>query len=157
MADLGMMFNRNELPEDTGGSYEPLPEGWYDVKITGAEVKDTKSGTGRYIKVEYTVEGDNYSGRKVWGNLNIRNDSEKAEEIGRKQLNSLMGAIGLESLGDTDELIGNDLSIKLKVRPASGGYDASNDVSGFKALAGAKVPAPVAPKAESGSKPPWSK
>jgi len=157
MANLGGIINRSELPQDeSSGSYDPLPDGWYNTKITGSELKDTKSGTGQYIKLEFTVTGDKFSGRKVWGNLNIRNDSEKAEEIGRMQLNSLMSAIGLESLSDSDELMGGDVAIKLKIRPASGDYAAANEVKAYKAIEGGS-----APKSESGSKgtsaPPWGK
>lgn len=155
MASLGFTINKEDLPEDSGGGdYTPLPAGWYTTQITGAELKDTKSGTGQYIKVEYTVVGDNYGGRKVWGNLNIKNDSEKAEEIGRRQLNQLMTAVGLKTLADTDELVGHDVEIKLKVREAQGDFGPSNDVSGFKSLGGA--PKGEA-KAEGGSKPPWAK
>ena len=161
MAQLGQTINRSELPVDEGGGdFSPLPEGWYDTKITGSELKDTKSGTGQYIKVEFTVIGADFSGRKVWGMLNIRNDNEKAESIGRQQLNSLMAAIGLESLSDTDDLIGADVSIKVKIKPASGDYKAGNDVGGYKALEG-KTPdvpatAPANP-APAKSTPPWSK
>ena len=154
MAQLGFTIKKEELPEDEGGNYEPLPAGWYEVKITGAELKDTKSGSGQYIKIEYTVTGEKFTGRKIWGNLNIVNESEKAEEIGRKQLSSLMSATGIPTLTDTDELIGHDLSVKLKVREASGGYDASNDVSGFKAVEGGSSGAAAS---TGGSKPPWSK
>ena len=154
MAQLPSMFNREELPVDDS-SYEPLPEGWYPVQITGAELKETKAGTGQYIKVEYTVVGDNYQGRKVWGMLNIVNPNETAENIGRKQLNQLMAATALDSVQDTDEFVGKTLNIKLKIKPASGEYEASNDVKGFKAgEVEMKVDAGIK---EAGGKPPWAK
>tara|TARA_R110002126_G_scaffold30625_1_gene99885 strand:- start:224 stop:691 length:468 start_codon:yes stop_codon:yes gene_type:complete len=155
MAQLGEAIKRSELPVDEVGSYDPLPEGWYTTKITNSELKDTKSGTGQYIKLEFTVTSESFSGRKVWGMLNIRNDNEKAEEIGRKQLNSLMAALGMESLGDTDELVGGDVSIKLKIKEASGGYDASNDVKAYKAIQGGSSPKATA--APEKAAPPWSK
>lgn len=155
MANLGGTINRTDLPEEEKGSYDPLPEGWYEVAMTGAELKDTKAGTGKYIKVEYTVIGENYTGRKIWGNLNIQNPSEKAEEIGRRQLNSLMSAVGIDQLEDTDQLVGNDLKIKLKIREAKDGYDASNDVSGFKSLG--EKPSQSSTGESSSNKAPWQK
>jgi hypothetical protein len=154
MASLGTVINREDLPEDSSGDYSPLPEGWYTTQITGAELKDTKSGTGKYIKVEHTVVGEQFSGRKVWGMINIQNPNEKAEEIGRQQLNKMMTAVGLAKLEDTDELVGLDVSIKLKIKEAANGYDASNEVKGYKAMGSAPAGA-SAPKAES-SAPPWA-
>lgn len=156
MAQLGYTINKEDLPEQEGGDYSPLPEGFYTTQITGAELKDTKSGTGQYIKVEYTVVGDNYQGRKVWGNINIKNDSEKAEEIGRSQLNSLMAAIGLKTLSDTDELVGSDVTIKLKVKPAQGEWGPSNEVKAFKS-SGTSALKSESKDSDGGGKPPWAK
>ena len=154
MATLEAAINRSELPEEEKGDYSPIPEGWYNVKITDASLNKTKAGTGEYIKVEYTVSGENFSGRRVWDLLNIRNPSEKAEEIGRRQLSSLMSAIGLETLNDTDELVGADLKVKVKIKPAEGDYSESNGIGGFKALG--EKPA-QGNSGASESKPPWQK
>jgi hypothetical protein len=75
----------------------------------------------------------------VFGNLNIKNASTKAEEIGRQQLGEIMRAIGLAKVQDTDQLIGGNLGIKLSVR--TGDY-AGNEIKGFRALNGS-APAPV--------------
>ena len=144
--------------EPSDRSFELLPAGWYSATITGAEVKQTKTGTGSYLKVEFTVSDP--AGRKVWSNYNVRNANSAAETIGRQQLAELLRAIGKPKLGDTDELIGSAVSIKVKVRAASGEYEASNEVSGSKAIDGAAPPAPVAaPKAAAPTKaaPPWAK
>jgi len=132
MSFLDMPINVNELPE-SNNSYDPLPAGWYEVNIKGAELKDTKAGTGQYIAVQYDVLGPTHQGRVVFGNLNIRNPNPKAEEIGRQQLGELMRAIGLTTVQDTDQLIGGQLSIKLAVRKSEE-YGDSNDVKGYKTL-----------------------
>jgi hypothetical protein len=170
----------SDLPESTGGAYDPLPAGWYTAMIAGADLQATKDGTGQYIKIKYSITGPSHQGRIVFGNLNIKNASAKAEEIGRQQLGELMRAIGLARVQDTDQLIGGQLSIKLDIRPArtdaaSGKtYDAQNEVNGYKAAGGlapaAAMPsfgaasqpqaqahaAPSAPSAAS-SAPPWAK
>lgn len=160
MAFLGQTFDANDLPQ--GNTYEPLPAGWYTASITDAELKTTKDGTGQYIKVRYDITGPTHQGRVVFGNINIRNQSVKAEEIGRQQLGELMRAIGLARITDTDQLIGGNLMIKLDVRPATDQYPAQNEVRGFKAIAGAAPaisPAASAPAASATSKsaPPWAK
>jgi hypothetical protein len=159
MAFLDQEFNADDFV--TSSNFDPLPEGWYNVTIAGAEVKNTKAGTGQYIAIKYTVTGPTHQGRVVFGNLNIKNPNPKAEEIGRQQLGDLMRAVGLAKIKDTDQLIGGNLSIKLIVKPADGQYDASNDIKGFKAISGATLPAPSATPQSAPSSPsatpPWAR
>jgi hypothetical protein len=156
MAFLDEEFSVDSLPVSTS-NFEPLPEGWYNAAITGAEIKSTKAGDGKYIAVKYTITGPTHQGRVIFGNLNIKNASTKAEEIGRQQLGEIMRAIGLATVRDTDQLIGGNLGIKLTVK--TGEYS-GNEVKGFKALGGAsvgaaKVAAPSA--APNKAAPPWAK
>ena len=117
--------------------------------------------------MRYDITGPTHQGRVVFGNLNIKNASAKAEEIGRQQLGELMRAIGLARVTDTDQLIGGVLQIKLDVRAATEQYPAQNEVKGFKAITGSAPsfaapsasPAASAPAAAAPAKatPPWAK
>jgi len=162
MAFLNEAFDVNELPVGNTGNFEPLPAGWYNVTVSQAELKDTKSGTGQYIKLRYDVTGPTHQGRVVFGNLNIKNANSKAEEIGRTQLGDIMRAIGLARVTDTDQLIGGHICIKLDVKQDAQ-YGASNEVKGFRSVNGsaapvaASVPASGAPAAASKAAPPWAK
>lgn len=156
MARLDIGFSADELPESRG-DYEPLPEGWYSAEIGDAEIRVTKDGTGQYIRCRYNITGPTKAGRVVFGNLNIMNKSQKAEEIGRQQLGELMRCIGLGRIEDSDQLIGCSLQIKLSIRPAENGYAAQNEVRGFRVAEGA-APAKAAPAASSSkAAPPWAK
>ena len=158
MAFLGETYTTDSLPE--GRSYDLLPDGWYTATITKADLNLTKAGNGQKIDVRYDITGPTHQGRVVFGALNIRNPSQKAEEIGRQQLGEIMRAVGLAKVEDTDELIGKTLQIKIKTKPAENGYEARNEVSGFKAVTGGMAPAPQAqqaPAATSGAAPPWAK
>ena len=159
MAYLDEEFSVDTLPV-TNNNFEPLPEGWYNATIAGAEIKATKAGDGKYIALKYTITGPTHQGRVIFGNLNIKNASTKAEEIGRQQLGDIMRAIGLAKVQDTDQLIGGNLGIKLSVR--TGEYE-GNEIKAFKALNGA-APAAVAPfksvapsSAPAKAAPPWVK
>jgi hypothetical protein len=161
MAYLDEEFSADALPVGNN-NYEPLPEGWYNAAITGAEIKATKAGDGKYIACKYTITGPTHQGRVVFGNLNIKNASTKAEEIGRQQLGEIMRAIGLAKVADTDQLIGGNLCIKLTVR--TGEY-AGNEIKGFRALGGAQGASTVASKPAASAvasgpakaAPPWAK
>jgi hypothetical protein len=155
MAQLNETFSADALPV-SDRNFEPLPAGWYTAVVNGAEIKNTKAGTGQYIAVRYDITGPTHQGRVVFGNLNIKNPNPKAEEIGRQQLGELMRAIGLTTVQDTDQLIGGQLSIKLDVRESEQ-YGASNDVKGYKS--NGAVPPAAASKAPAVAKaaPPWVK
>lgn len=166
MAQLGQTFVASEMPQEER-SFDPLPEGWYEVEIVGSELRTTKAGTGQYIAVRYDVAGPTHAGRVVFGNLTVSNPNPKAEEIGRQQMSALMRSIGIDVLQDTDQLIGGRLSIKLTIR-RSEQYGDSNDVKAFKALSGSAAPAPqdappapapqpaAAPQPPAGNAPPWA-
>ena len=170
MAQLPQSFSAAELPQ-SDRNYDPIPEGWYDVEIKGAELRTTKAGTGQYIAVRYDVTGPTHAGRVIYGNLNVSNPNPKAEEIGRQQLGELMRAIGLGVVQDTDQLVGGRLSIKVSIRKSEQ-YGDSNDVKGFKAVVGGAAPAVAAPSVSApqaaapqpaaapapaaGSAPPWA-
>ncbi len=139
MSDLGISFNRNELPEQD--SFEPIPAAWYPARIVEAEAKDSKSGNGQYINVQWEIMGAKFAGRKVFGRITTRNVNEVAEEIGRKQIRELMEATGLVTLSKTEQLSGKTCEIKVSVNPATDKYEASNDVKRYRAAGGSSLPA----------------
>ena len=159
MAFLGETFSTDSLPV-SDRSYDLIPEGWYSATITKAELNNTKAGTGQKIDMRYDITGPMQQGRVVFGTINVRNQSERAEAIGRQQLGEIMRAVGLDKINDSDELIGGSLCIRVKIKPAENGYDARNEVGGFKSASGAlpQVTSSPEPTAQpSGAKPPWAK
>ena len=155
---LGETYSAAELQPSQ--SYDLLPAGWYTAIITEAELKDTKAGTGKYIKVRYDITGPSSQGRCVFGNFNIQNPNAKAEEIGRQQLGDIMRALGLAAVNDTDQLVNGHLSIKVDVRPASGDYGPQNEVKGWRSSTGSMPPLPAAdaPAGAVGkAAPPWAR
>lgn len=156
MAFLGQTYAVKDIPEQD--SFEPIPAGWYDARITEAEVKSTKAGNGSYIKIRYDITGPTHQGRVVYGNINLSNPNQQAEQIGIQQLGSLARAIGLEVISDSDQLINRDVQIKLSIKKdTSGQYNDSNDVKGFKAVDGVmpSMPTASAPTYKTAT-PPWA-
>jgi hypothetical protein len=166
MAFLGESFSTDNLPV-SDRSYDLIPEGWYTATITKAELGNTKSGTGQKIDTRYDITGPTHEGRVVFAAINIRNQSQKAEEIGRQQLGEIMRAIGLANVQDSDQLIGGQLQIKIKIRKATdndraNGYtEDRNEIGGWKALAGGAIPVAAKPasaaSAPAKASPPWAK
>lgn len=163
MAKLDQVYDVETLPKNDRpqGEFQPLPDGWYRARITKADLKDTNARDGQYINIRLDIIGPTHAGRVVFDKLNIKNKNPKAEEIGFRQLGDLCRAVGLARVGDTDQLIGKTLDIKLKVKPAEGNFSAGNEVKGYRAVDGSNLPAPNAagaPAASGGSKaPPWKR
>ena len=172
MAFLKETFVADDLPQ-SDRSYDLLPEGWYDATITKSELNKTKAGTGDKIDVRYDITGPTQQGRVIFASLNIRNPSPEAQRIGLEQFGELMRAIGLPTVDNSDQLIGGQLAIKIKVKKASAkdianGYTQDrNEVAGWRAISGSMAAMPKAsmPKASAASsapasasaKPPWAK
>jgi len=142
-------FNAADAPAGRT-EFAPVPAGWYLASIHSAEVKATKAGNGQYIKVRYDLVGGEHANRVVFGNLNLKNQNEAAQNIGRQQLGEIMRAIGLPTIQDTDQLVGGVLEIKLSVRDDPQ-WGVSNEVKGFRA-SNHSAPAP-APKVAANA--PW--
>lgn len=140
MAFLDTAINANELPKDeNSGDFAPLPAGWYNCTIQETDIRSTKAGNGQYIWLKLAITGPSHQGRIVFTNLNIVNPNSKAEEIGKQQLGSIMRAIALPSIQDTDQLVGGQMQVKLSVRKSEE-YGDSNDCKAYKALEGGAQP-----------------
>lgn len=141
----------NDIPAQEN-DFSPIPAGEYIVGIKNAELKDTKDGTGQYIKLKLDVIAPTNVGRILFANINIRNKSQVAENIGRQQLGSIMRALGLNSVSDTDMLIGGTLAVKVAIKEAQNGYEASNEVKAYKAVEGSAPPRVLAAHVALGEK-----
>ena len=141
MGNFGQILDVNDIPEQ---SFEPLPAGWYSAMITKGDVVKTKDGNGERANFEWTIIGPTHQGAVVFDSANLKNPSDKATEIGRQQLGSIMRAIGVTRAQDTSELVNGTCQIKLVVKPEEGQYKARNEVKGYKALEGSAPPKPFA-------------
>ena len=112
-----------EIPEEETFTYEPLPAGWYPAKITSVEDVTTNAGDAA-VKIFFLVE----NGRTVnnWYNLGHSDPGTKARAI--RDVTSLGRAGGLAKVGDTLELNGLSMEIRLTV---DGEW---NKVNGYRRL-----------------------
>lgn len=147
-------------------NYELLPAGWYVAQITDSEIVDLKSGNGKAIKLTFDVLSEGYRGRKIWAQLNVRHNKQRAEQIAQQQLRELCDSLGIVRMNDTAELHNKPIQIKVKVRKSDNPqYEDQNDISGYKAAGGASAPSVMIPpraaapsaSAPTASSPPWAK
>ncbi len=154
-------YNFNAEEVEPSSSFDPIPAGWYTAIINNSEMKATRDGYGEYLSLTLQIIDGQYENRLVFARLNLKNANDKAVDIARKDLAAICRAVGVMSPQASEELHDIPLMIKVKVRPASGEYEASNDIGGYKAVEGAnltpapKTQTPVTPSAP--AKKPWQK
>lgn len=152
-------FNAAEV--EPQGSFEPIPAGWYTAMITDSEFKATKNGNGEYLQLRLDVIDGEHEGRVLFDRLNLNNPNQTAVEIAQRQLSAICRAVGIMTPSDSSELHDKPLKVKVSIRPAGNGYEASNEVKAYDATDGASAPASGGKSAPTGgggsSKKPWQR
>ena len=133
------------------GSFDTLPPGDYVVLIASSEIKATKAGDGKYAKLEYQVVEGEYTGRKLWENLNLWNKNPTAVSFARGALALIQKACRLPKMGDTTEAHGIPFVIKVGVRRNKETGEDENQIKAYHPK-GANM-APVAKPAGASSNP----
>lgn len=95
----------------------PLPAGKYQAKVVEVEVKETKSKTGRFIKMKLVVCEGEFEGKSVYTNFNIKNESKKAQEIGLESLKRFLIAADMDEnkLEKVTDLVGKKVTMATKL------------------------------------------
>lgn len=112
MARLGVSVAVTEEGTEQRPQYENLPNGTYIIQMEAAEVVEKNENRPDHsIMVKSTfevLEPEEFKGRKLFGNYNLKNKSEVAQRIGNEQFQRLLRAIEIDELGedsDTDDLL----------------------------------------------------
>lgn len=127
-------FDASEYKQES----EVIPEGLYTCILESTETKQTKDGTGAYLKCQYSILDGDFKDRKFWDNLNLLNKNKEAENIAKARLASIVKACGLSGLKGENEiplLYNKPLLIKLKVKD-NGEYGMQNNIASIKAPVG---------------------
>jgi len=65
-----MGINFKDIGENSGGSFEALPEDRYNVVVEKADLKTASTGT-QMISAQFAVTDGQYKGRKLWNNFTL--------------------------------------------------------------------------------------
>ena len=115
-------FNATEV--EPTSSFDPLPAGKYMAAITESEMKPTKSGSGSYLQLTFTILEGEFRGRVLWARLNLNNPNATAVKIARSELSAICHATGGMHVSDSEELHLIPMTIQVKIRPPKNGYGA---------------------------------
>ncbi len=150
MANLGT-FNAHDV--DPAVEFEAIPAGKYLAIISESEMKDTKSGNGRFLEIKFTVVDGDYRGRNVWARLNLENPNATAVQIARAELSAICRAVGVMQPRDSCELHNVPVAITVKCKRREDNGDVTNEIRGYS-----KREAASGQPAQAGSStPPWAR
>jgi len=148
-------FNATEVEPTT--TFEPLPAGKYLAAITESEMKPTKSGSGSYLQLTFTILEGEYKNRVLWARLNLNNPNATAVKIARGELSAICRAVGVLQPRDSVDLHNLPLVITVKLKKRDDTGELTNEIKGYtkKDAAGANGQQPQAPVAD--NTPPWKR
>lgn len=118
-------------------AFDPIPAGWYKGQIIESEMKPTKAGDGSYLSLTIQVLEGEFNNRRIFTNLNLDNKNPIAVEIAYRTLSAICHATGVVQVQDSQQLHNLPFEFKVSVKPAENGYEAGNDVKGFRPIGNA--------------------
>jgi len=138
-------------------SYEPLPNGDYNVIAIDSEWQQTKSGNGRFVKMVFQVIDGQYSGRQLFFRFNLENQNQDAARIAREQLSAMCHAVNVLKPNDTCELHNLPLVVHVTIRKNEQTGEFTNEIKGFKPKGSAVAAAAAPASSATDNVPPWKK
>ena len=156
-------FNAEEYQDQPEFDNSPLPAGDYYVEIENADIKETANKKGTGCNLQLSVLGDvhdnGHKGRKMFSWFTLQHENEMTQSIGQRDFHALRLAIGKPTANDTDELIGQNLVIRVGFQKKD---PTRNQIKRFMALEGYEkpdktqaAPTPQAAPAAAAKKNPW--
>jgi len=112
MAELGYTIN----PDEQEQSFEIIPAGEYLVIIEASDFINNKKGTGQILKLTYQVIDGPMKGKKLFENLNMVNESDQAQQISKRTLNSIGLAVGISHIKDSEQLHNIPLVVDVRIK-----------------------------------------
>ena len=144
--------------EEFGGS--TIPPGTYTAAISNAEVKQSSKNNSSYLSLWFRIDGPTHAGQIVFDSLSLWDKDPKFQNMAYSKLKSIRIAAGLNPniAGDTDELLGKRMAIKVSVKERDG--RTFQNINAYKKIEGAanavQTPPQAAPMpSASSSATPW--
>lgn len=121
--------------------------------ISASDMKDTKSGNGRYLELEFTVLEGEFKGRKLWARLNLENPNATTVQIARAELSAICRAVGVMQPRDSMELHNLPLEIHVRCKKRTDVDEIVNEIKGYEP----KPSTSAQPQHLANSVPPWKR
>jgi hypothetical protein len=133
---------------------EVIPAGKYKAVITKSEERPTKAQTGSMLVLTCQIIEGTHQGLTLMDRLNLNNPNKTAEEIAQRTLSAICRSVGVMMPNESSDLHDKPMMITVKVKPAEGQYQASNEIAGYEPVGGGGA---VAAAPAAAAVPPWKK
>ena len=145
------------VPADERSDFDLIPDCEPLAQIISDELTVKDDGKRQRLVLCWEILDGPYAKRRIWDGLNIVNPSADAENISKRAVIRLCEIHGIPTpLRDSSLLHFKPTRIKVRTAPAKNGYEAKNEIKGYKALNGAPPSAPPAVSAPTaGASAPW--
>lgn len=134
---------------------EVIAPGKYKAVITKSEERPTKAQTGSMLVLTCQIIEGPHNGVTLMDRLNLNNPNKTTEEIAQRTLSAICRAVGVMMPNESSDLHDKPLMITVKVKPADGQYQASNEISGYEPCGDGAIKTETAPPAA--ATPPWKR
>ena len=123
MAQLN--FDATNVAPSTGPAML-VPPGVYNAQIVMSEMKPNSAGTGNLLLFTFQITDGPYQGATVIERVNWTNPSAQAVEIARRTVSAIGHACNVVQIGDTQQLHGIPLQIRVGIEAGGPKGDGTN-------------------------------
>lgn len=148
-------FNAAEI--EPSAPREVIAPGKYKAVITKSEERPTKAMTGSMLVLTCQIIEGPHQGVTLMDRLNINNPNQTAVEIANRTLSAICRAVGVMTPRTSEDLHDKPLTITVKVKPADGQYQASNEIAGYEPAGGGAMAAAAPSGNAAAATPPWKR
>ena len=135
--------------------FSPLPEGWYEVVISQAEMRETSNdnGTYDYVWVEMTVTSGDHTNRRLWPVFSVFHPTLTIRKGQEEKAGHLVRALNMASLTDIGQLKKRQLQVRVYHDK-----EGKPQIANYKSAASTAetTEAEPAPPSGNGQKPAWA-
>ena len=131
-------------PSKEEGTLELLPKGSYVACLINVAIQAFKSGRGQGAFFTWELVDDAYGGRRLWSNVVLVHESDKAMKFGRQKFKDIVEACGVTEAfpleGDLSFLYGKPCLIAVSIEEdETGKFPPKNVITGVRPIPAKKA------------------
>jgi hypothetical protein len=135
-------------PSKAAKSYDPIPEGDYDLLVEKIEEKNSKNGDPM-LSIKLKVENGEHTGRLLFETIMLNHANAAVVEMGQRKLHGLMLLTGVTAPKKADDFLGLSFNSKVtQVRDKGTGGNRNEVAFNVKASGQAAPPKSEADKSK---------
>lgn len=104
-----------DADENIDETRETIPNGNYTLRVTQADLVETKARNGKLVKLAFEILGPTCTGRWVFDQFVVEHVNDDAQRIGKGKLSECTRALRTPKIQSLSELVGQTCDAKIAV------------------------------------------